>query len=285
MVALKCLSPNSTIWIISEWGLIALSLSHSLYVSVSSSSFYCVVDTVGFSSGTSGTEPACQCRRHNETWIWSRSWEDPLEKGMAAHSSILARGNPIDRGAWWALSPAHMAESQTWPKQHNTAQHSGYCVGDTAEGVNSFIFLKTYLLFLSWQAVNLARLKLQIQFPCSGYQLNFSVSSTFKLLLLLGTLVSPPFTWAQASMIWAKFTMMFVLLLLQFPPFLNIFPRFPAVLEALNSILQLLNSVATQLSAWPLTTHATVTTREPQAKSHRKVLPSAILFFEGLILF
>ena len=25
-----------------------------------------------------------------ETWVWSLSWEDPLEKGKAAHSSILA---------------------------------------------------------------------------------------------------------------------------------------------------------------------------------------------------
>ena len=29
-------------------------------------------------------------------------WEDPLEEGMAAHSSILAWRNPMDRGAWWA---------------------------------------------------------------------------------------------------------------------------------------------------------------------------------------
>ena len=25
-----------------------------------------------------------------ETWVWSPVWEDPLEKGKAAHSSILA---------------------------------------------------------------------------------------------------------------------------------------------------------------------------------------------------
>ena len=27
-----------------------------------------------------------------ETWVWSLGWEDPLEKGKAAHSSILAWG-------------------------------------------------------------------------------------------------------------------------------------------------------------------------------------------------
>ena len=25
-----------------------------------------------------------------ETWVWWQDWEDPLEKGMATHSSILA---------------------------------------------------------------------------------------------------------------------------------------------------------------------------------------------------
>ena len=28
--------------------------------------------------------------------------EDPLEKGMATHSSILAWKIPMDRGPWWA---------------------------------------------------------------------------------------------------------------------------------------------------------------------------------------
>ena len=37
-----------------------------------------------------------------ETWVQSLSWEDPLEKGMATHSSILAWQIPMDRGGWWA---------------------------------------------------------------------------------------------------------------------------------------------------------------------------------------
>ena len=34
----------------------------------------------------------------------SLGWEDPLEKEMATHSSILATEflNSVDRGAWWA---------------------------------------------------------------------------------------------------------------------------------------------------------------------------------------
>ena len=34
-----------------------------------------------------------------ETWVQSLGWEDPLEEGMATHSSILAWRLPMDRGA------------------------------------------------------------------------------------------------------------------------------------------------------------------------------------------
>ena len=37
-----------------------------------------------------------------ETWAWSPDWENSLEKKMVTHSSILAWGNSMDRGAWWA---------------------------------------------------------------------------------------------------------------------------------------------------------------------------------------
>ena len=34
----------------------------------------------------------------------SLGWEDPLEEGMATHSSILAWRIPMDRGARWATA-------------------------------------------------------------------------------------------------------------------------------------------------------------------------------------
>ena len=37
-----------------------------------------------------------------ETWVQSLGWEDPLEKEMTTHSSILAWEIPWTRGAWWA---------------------------------------------------------------------------------------------------------------------------------------------------------------------------------------
>ena len=52
--------------------------------------------------GSSGKESACR-RRNQETQVQSLGWEDPLEKGMAACSSLLAWRIPMDRGAWWAM--------------------------------------------------------------------------------------------------------------------------------------------------------------------------------------
>ena len=47
-----------------------------------------------------------------ETWVQSLGWEDPLEEGMATHSSILTWRIPMDRGAWWA-TVHEVAKSQT----------------------------------------------------------------------------------------------------------------------------------------------------------------------------
>ena len=44
----------------------------------------------GFPGGASGKESAGQCRRRKETLVQSLGQEDPLEEGMATHSSILA---------------------------------------------------------------------------------------------------------------------------------------------------------------------------------------------------
>ena len=48
-----------------------------------------------------------------ETWVRSLGWEDPLEKGMATHSSILAWRTPMDRVANGATVHG-VTKSWTW---------------------------------------------------------------------------------------------------------------------------------------------------------------------------
>ena len=47
-----------------------------------------------------------------ETWVQSLGWENPMEEGMATHSSILAGRIPMHRGAWWA-AVLGVAKNQT----------------------------------------------------------------------------------------------------------------------------------------------------------------------------
>ena len=68
--------------------------------------------------GSSGKEPACQCRRH-ETWVQSLGREDPLEKEMATHSNILAWRIP------WIEEPdglqsTGLQKNRTWLKWLHT---------------------------------------------------------------------------------------------------------------------------------------------------------------------
>ena len=56
-----------------------------------------------------------------ETWVQSLSWEDPLEKEMAAHSSILAWKIP------WTVEPGRLPslgrkESDTTERLHVTVR-------------------------------------------------------------------------------------------------------------------------------------------------------------------
>ena len=48
-----------------------------------------------------------------EIWVQSLGWEDPLEQGMATHSSILVWRIPVDRGAPMVAAVHGVTKSQT----------------------------------------------------------------------------------------------------------------------------------------------------------------------------
>ena len=54
-----------------------------------------------------------------EMHVRSLGWEEPLEEGMATHSSILAWRIPRDRGAWQATVHG-VPKGQTQQKQLST---------------------------------------------------------------------------------------------------------------------------------------------------------------------
>ena len=58
----------------------------------------------GFTGGSYGKESTCNAG----DLVQSLGWEDPLEEGMAIHSSVLA----WRRGTWWATVHG-IAKSQT----------------------------------------------------------------------------------------------------------------------------------------------------------------------------
>ena len=54
--------------------------------------------------------------------VRSLGQEDPLEKGMATHSGVLAWRIPMDREAWWAIVH-RVTKSQTQLKRLSTGMH------------------------------------------------------------------------------------------------------------------------------------------------------------------
>jgi len=54
-------------------------------------------------------------------WVWSLGWEDPLEEGMATHSSILAWRIPMDRGGLGFMGSQRVRHD--WITKHDMVHH------------------------------------------------------------------------------------------------------------------------------------------------------------------
>ena len=67
----------------------------------------------GFSVAARDKEPACQCRRHKETWVQSLGQEDSLEEEMATSYSILAWRIP------WTEEPVRLQSMGSQRVKHN----------------------------------------------------------------------------------------------------------------------------------------------------------------------
>ena len=105
-----------------------------------------------------------------ETWVSSLGWEDPLEEGMATHSSILAWGIPMDRLPMDRIplvsySPWGCGVRHDWETKHSTALRPCKCYkylciqmkkGSTKEVRSASCFSLSYSL-VAWQWTNWKR--------------------------------------------------------------------------------------------------------------------------------
>ena len=56
-----------------------------------------------------------------QTWVQSLGWEDPLEKGMVTHSSVLAWTTPMGSGAGRIQSLVSQRVGHGWATKHSSA--------------------------------------------------------------------------------------------------------------------------------------------------------------------
>ena len=96
-----------------------------------------------------------------ESWVWSLGWEDPLEKGMATHSSILAWRTP------WTEEPGGLPPVRSQRVRHNwetftfTSFHSSnikwytYTLNKQSylaiKNIQQFMCSSTHLLIKNWK--------------------------------------------------------------------------------------------------------------------------------------
>ena len=77
---------------------------------------------LGFPDSSDGKVSACNAK----IWIWFLGWGDPLEEGMATHSSILAWKIPINRGAWQTIVHGVVRVRDEGAMKHRTTNTSSY---------------------------------------------------------------------------------------------------------------------------------------------------------------
>ena len=64
-----------------------------------------------------------------ETWVWTLGWEDPLQEGMATHSSTLAWRIPWTEEPGRLQSMGSQRVRHDWATKHSTLPNSSPAVG------------------------------------------------------------------------------------------------------------------------------------------------------------
>ena len=72
-----------------------------------------------------------------EMWAWSLGWENPLEKGRATHSSILAWRIPWTEEPGGLQSMGSQRVGHSWASEHMHSRHMEYDINRKNSWINS----------------------------------------------------------------------------------------------------------------------------------------------------
>ena len=162
-----------------------------------------------------------------EIWLRSLGWEEPLEEGMATHSSILSWRIPTDRGAWQAI--VHAGVGHNWATKHTSYVLRLHKLKTLPDTVLRFYFdCQNSLLNLS---------VIGIRYFCCSLFLKFHIFFWYHFLhtwriTFLNSSAGDEFSWF--SFIWEHFYFVFILFFLR--PFF-FFPQIFIYLFMTGSLL------------------------------------------------
>ena len=102
----------------------------------------------GFPGSSAGKESACNAG----DWVWSLGWGNPLEKGKAPHSSIVAWRSPwtVQSQSWTRLSSSHCHSYGTCDSSHHLLSWSlWYCKTPWKQAFNKYVLMHFWLQWFS----------------------------------------------------------------------------------------------------------------------------------------
>ena len=113
------------------------------------------------------------CLLIQEMRVQSLGQEDPLEKEMAAHSSILAWKNPKNKGAWWATVHGLQTVRHDLVTKHTCTHVSVF----NLRIWNADSMLRAILVITEHLVANLKIVEGENEFPAQGYRTSYRIST------------------------------------------------------------------------------------------------------------
>jgi len=86
-----------------------------------------------------------------ETWVWSRGWEDAQQRGMAAYSSVFAWRIP------WTEEPGRLQSMGSQTVRHTTNTHAH--IHTVEKNLKKYMYVNHFAVHLKWCKSTILQLK------------------------------------------------------------------------------------------------------------------------------